>query len=105
MHGLWEADKHKLRFIVSGALLMLAGVLVRFMTIYVFAAFLVIAFIYCAVSYVQKDKEKKGFIADLGKRFAVCVIMLILTVSMPYAAALQTWIRRLLKKSSRSMRS
>ncbi|MCR4774878.1 MAG: hypothetical protein K5869_00725 [Saccharofermentans sp.] len=83
LYGLWEADKHKLRYIVLGTLLMLAGTMVRFSTIFFFAAFLVIAFFACAISHASKsgtDPEKKkakpGFIADFAKRFAVCVVII-----------------------------
>lgn len=83
LHGLWEAEKHKLRYIIPGSLLMFAGVMVRFATIYVFAAFLVLTFISYAVFSVSKAKKengkseaKKGFAADLVKRFAVCVLII-----------------------------
>lgn len=96
LHGLWEADKHKLRYIVSGTLLMLAGTMVRFMTIFVFAAFLVIAFVACVVSHAaktgadsEKSKAKPGFIADLAKRFAVCVAIIGMMFGAEYLGA---WI-------------
>ena len=96
LHGLWEVEKHKLRYIISGSLLMLGGTLVRFMTIYVFAAFLVLAFISNAVFAIskakkntEKSKAKTGFVVDLVKRFAVCVLIIGLLFGAEYLGA---WI-------------
>lgn len=98
LFGLWEAKEHKLLYIVLGALLSLDGTMVRFSTIYIFAAFLVIAFINYAVVYLfSKDKDKrpvsfkKGALAVL-RRFLVCVFIIGLFFGVQYFGA---WLANL----------
>lgn len=86
LHGLWEVEKHRLRFILSGVLLMTVGSLIRFETIYIVAAFLVMAFVFYAVSFFGnagkssdsdqgKDASKKAA-AGIGIRLSVCVLII-----------------------------
>ena len=86
LHGLWESGRHKMLYIIAGALLMITGSMVRSSTIYVFSAFLVLAFIFHAISSFReskKDAEKseekdrvKKCAAGIGIRFAVCVFII-----------------------------
>lgn len=96
LHGLWEAEKHRVRYIISGTLLMTAGTMVRFTTIYVFALFLVLAFIHKAKDYAKnmnkeagKNNAKTIFIVDLVKRFVVCVLVIGILFGIKYLGA---WI-------------
>ena len=102
LHGLWEAEKHKAGYILSGILLMTAGSMIRFETIYIYAAFLVIAFVFHVLSRFpgkekhngkSKERPSSGQIAkQTGIRFAVCVLIV---GSMFGLSVLGEWIRGL----------
>ena len=88
LYGLWEEEKHKIRMIVSGSLLLIAGALVRFSSIYIFAFYLVIAFvIYAVIHFLKKDskaKTKSKEFAGLCIRFIVCVAVIAIVYSLDY---------------------
>lgn len=95
LHGLWEAGKHKACYILLGSLLMIQGSLLRFETTYIYAAFLVIAFIYFAVSYYLKNREKsdigreettkeKNGVVGILIRFAVCLLIIGMLYGLQY---------------------
>ena len=98
LFGLWEADKRKLRYIIPGILLALAGTMIRFSTIYVFAAFLVIAFLNYSILFLfPKDRKskpgsvRKDVLAVL-RNFLVCVFVIGFFFGMQYFGA---WISKL----------
>lgn len=79
LYGLWEAEKKKAWYIVPGALLIIVGSMVRYGPLYVYGAFLVLAFVYNAVSYVlnnRKDKSIKSIVFDIFWRFVVCLVVI-----------------------------
>lgn len=81
LHGLWEAKKHRVLYVVLGALLTITGSMVRFGPVLVFCAFLVLAFLYHTISRfseISKSKDKsvlKSEIIGLTGRFMVCVVV------------------------------
>lgn len=95
LYGLWEAKERKLRYVILGTLLSLAGTMIRFDTIYIFALFLVIAFFNYAVLFLfPKDKDKKPAsfmkgIAVVLKHFLVCVFIICFFFGIWY---LGSWI-------------
>ena len=85
LNGLWN-EKKKLRWIISGAILLILGTLVRFDTIYLFAIFLVISFIFNLIVHVGENKTK-GFgrlFKDISWRFAVCVLIFAMVFGLMY---------------------
>ena len=82
LHGLWEAKKRKILIIVLGSLLMITGSLIRPSTIYIFAAFLVLAFLcYTVVLFTRKENNQrvkctKKDIAGVLIRFCICVALI-----------------------------
>ena len=97
LYGLWEADKRKLRYIIPGTLLALAGTMIRFSTIYVFAAFLVIAFINCCILFFFSKESKSEFpvkkrVLVVLKDFFICVCVIGFFFGMHYFGG---WISNL----------
>ena len=89
LNGLWNEEK-KLRWIISGSVLMILGTLVRFDTIFLFGIFLVISFIFNLIVYAGKkkeDKSSKGF-GDMLKgfswRFFICVMIFAIVFGLQY---------------------
>ena len=82
LHGLWEAEKHKVLYVILGALLTITGTMVRFGPVLIFCAFLVIAFLYHAISrFVDMDKNErserlKSEIVGVLVRFLVCTLVI-----------------------------
>ena len=86
LYGLWETEKHKVLYVVSGSLLMIIGSMVRSSTIYIFSAFLVLVFLSHAISRFQKTKNDKDssnvkkqsnqILTGIGIRFGVCVVII-----------------------------
>ena len=89
LNGLWN-EKKKLRWIISGSLLMILGTLVRFDTIFLFGIFLVISFIFNLIVHAGKkkeDKSVKGFdrlFKDISWRFLVCVLIFGIIFGLQY---------------------
>ena len=86
LHGLWETDNHKVRYIVFGSLLMIVASMVRFETIYIYAAFLVLSFLCSVVIHIRKKRKNgektqgkvqaKHDVIEIGVRFSVCVLVI-----------------------------
>ncbi len=82
LHGLWEAKKRKVFFIVLGTILMIAGSMHRFSTSYIFAAFLVLSFLcHTIVLFTRKEnnekvKTSKKDISGVLIRFCICVALI-----------------------------
>jgi len=86
LYGLWETEKHKIIYVVSGSLLMIIGSMVRTSTIYIFSAFLVLVFLFHAISRFQKTnndtdnsnakKQSNQILTGIGIRFGVCVVII-----------------------------
>lgn len=94
LHGLWEAEKHRAFYVVSGSLLMIFGSMLRFETIYIYAAFLVLTFLFHSISMFQKSKNDKvvsngknhsrQVIAGIGIRFGICVLVIGMLFGLNY---------------------
>ena len=82
LHGLWEAKKHKILFILAGSVLMITGSMVRSSTIYFFAAFLGLQFLcYMVVHFTRKEngkrvKASKKDIAGALLKLCLCVALI-----------------------------
>ena len=96
LYALCEEKQHQIRLFVLGTILTVLGAMVRFTTIYVFASFLVMGFLFYA--YAQLDKrrntsEQTGNIKKelfvLGRRFLVCVLLIGVLFALHY---LGQWI-------------
>ena len=86
LYGLWEEEKHKIRYIIFGTVLALTGSMVRFTTIYLYGIFLLITFLFYAISFFAKKKNakeskkssksfSKEFLKTAGLRLLICVIL------------------------------
>ena len=95
LFGLWETDKYKLSYVVLGTLLAVAGTMIRFSTIYYFAAFLVIAFLNCCILFIfpkdwkQNPVPVKNAIKVVSRNFLICVFIIGFIFGMEYLGA---WI-------------
>ncbi|MBP5492052.1 MAG: hypothetical protein J6Y08_04340 [Clostridiales bacterium] len=100
LRGLWEKEEpHKIRLIVLGTILAVFGAMVRFTTIYLFAFFLVIAFLRNALplllnkqssdSASKEAKISKDELKGIGKRFLACVLLIGFLFGLQY---LGKWI-------------
>ncbi len=82
IHALFEVDKKRVRYLLLGFLLMLVASMVRFSTIYIYAGFLVIVFLYYCISYFlsnkHSEKEKSSYIklSHVLVRFIICVFVI-----------------------------
>lgn len=86
LNGLWREEK-KLRWIISGAVLIILGTMVRFDTIYLFGVFLVISFCYNLWIHAGKERAKKKsgqIFKDVSWRFAVCVLIFAIVFGLQY---------------------
>lgn len=90
LHGLWEAKKNKVLYIVLGSLVTIMGSMIRFSTVLIFCAFLVIAFLYHAITrFTDMDKKEradnlKKEIGGVLIRFLVCVVIIGLLYGLNY---------------------
>ena len=90
IHGIWEAEKRKALYVILGTLLTLTGSMVRFSLVYLYGAYLLVAFIFYSVTYVKTKKKAggaektSGTIAAIGKRFLVCVMLVGLLFGIEY---------------------
>ena len=76
LYGLWEEQKHKVRYVVAGTVLALIGSMVRFTIIYLYGAFLLITFLFYAVSFIRKNgKIKKAVLKLIGFRLLICLFL------------------------------
>ncbi|MBO4910964.1 MAG: hypothetical protein J5476_16970 [Lachnospiraceae bacterium] len=91
LHGLFVEEKHKVRFVVMGTVLAVFGSFVRFETIYLYGVFLLISFLYYAVSYVRNNKKKENSVSRAAVvkyiviRLAVCLALVGLLFGLNYA--------------------
>ena len=92
LHGLWEEKKHRSRFIVLGSILTIIGTMVRFTTIYIFAFFLVIAFLRQALTFLSSSQKKlslktvkKEEWKTIGKNFLVCLLLIGILFGLQFA--------------------
>ena len=78
LHGLWEAKEKRVKYIALGTILAIFGIFVRFDVIYIFAAFLVVAFIAHIFSFLKGSGKKadKKTVAGIGARFLICVAII-----------------------------
>lgn len=86
LHGLWEVKEKKIKYIVLGTVLAIFGILVRFDVIFIFAAFLVVAFIAQTIIYLKESGKKadKKTVAGIGVRFLICVVIIGLFYGLYY---------------------
>ena len=88
LFGLFDEEKHKIRMVITGSLIVISGTLVRFSAIYIFAFFLVIAFTFYSVRYFSaKEGNIKPFIrrfTGFAIRFLVCVSVVAVVYIMEY---------------------
>ena len=100
LRGLWnEMEQHKVRLIILGTILAVFGAMVRFTTIYLFAFFLVLAFLQNALPlFLGKTSEKGSSVngktsgkalKSVGKRFLACVLLIGFLFGLQY---LGKWI-------------
>ena len=84
VHGIWEEKNRKIRFIVLGTLLSLLGSMVRFSTVYIYGAFLLVTFLYYSVIHIKdnakSDTNKKtafssACLIQIGKRLLICIVI------------------------------
>lgn len=78
LHGLWEAKEKRVKYIALGTILAIFGIMVRFDVIFIFAAFLVVAFIAHIFSFLKESGKKadKKAAAGIGARFLICVAII-----------------------------
>lgn len=100
LYSLWDAKTHKYIYLISGLILMILGIMVRFSAIYIFATFLVVVFACYCIRYVCSSKEPsqkgKGLskvnVFFLLKRFLVCFVIIAFMFVLQY---LGTWLSNL----------
>ncbi len=100
LYGLWKEKIHKAIYLIVGSLLMTLGTMLRFSAIYIFAAFLVIAFIYYVYTYVVNNKgsffgnnkTNKKEILLVIRRFLVCAVIIGVVFALQYFGA---WLSNL----------
>ena len=94
LHGLWDEKNHRNRFIALGSILTILGVMVRFDAVYIFGAFLVLAFVNRTVLFLEKQGEKfsitkvtKEEWKTVAGRFLVCVFLIGILFGLQFISA------------------
>ena len=68
LYGLWDAKEHKIRYIITGTVIAIFGSMIRFSTVYIYGAFLVVAFVihaYTKAAETRTSKEMPLFTKDI----------------------------------------
>ena len=101
LYSIWEADKNQYSYLVSGLVLMILGIMVRFSTIYIFAAFLVVSFVVICIRYIKhasrlsldgSKNNTRNVCIHIIMRFMICVMIISL---MFVIQSLGVWISNL----------
>lgn len=76
--ALWGKVKHKFRLIGIGTVISVLGSFVRFTTVYIFGAFLLLAFVHSVWEYYSENQTTlatKQKLKAIGSRFVVCLLL------------------------------